>query len=100
MDLTAPAPDEIRVATDRGTITLLWPGETPASIGAAALRTACRCAPCVRDRETGAARPIAADIRIAAVQPVSHYAVNVSFTDGHDRGIYPWAYLRELAART
>ncbi|MDA3875695.1 MAG: gamma-butyrobetaine hydroxylase-like domain-containing protein [Halothiobacillus sp.] len=35
---------------------------------------------------------------IATVEGVGGYGVQIIFQDGHDRGIYPWAYLRELAA--
>ena len=31
-----------------------------------------------------------------AVEPVGHYAVRLTFDDGHDTGIYSWDYLREL----
>ena len=98
MELT-PAPEEIRVTADRSAITVQWANAAATDISAAALRAACRCAHCVRDRTIGAAQP-ATNIRIAAVQPVSHYAVNIAFSDGHDRGIYPWGYLRELAGKT
>ena len=30
-------------------------------------------------------------------QPVGHYALQLRFGDGHERGIYPWALLRTLA---
>lgn len=36
---------------------------------------------------------------ITAVTPVGRYGVNISFSDGHDRGIYPWGYLRDLQPR-
>lgn len=36
-------------------------------------------------------------VNIAAVEPVGHYAVRIRFTDGHDTGIYTWAYLHELS---
>jgi DUF971 family protein len=29
--------------------------------------------------------------------PVGHHAVPLVFSDGHDRGIYPWPYLAALA---
>ncbi len=32
------------------------------------------------------------------VVPVGHYALQLVFDDGHDTGIYAWAYLRELCA--
>ena len=36
-------------------------------------------------------------VGIAAVEPVGNYAVRILFDDGHDSGIYSWAYLRQLA---
>jgi DUF971 family protein len=38
-------------------------------------------------------------LRITAVREIGAYGVNIAFSDGHDRGIYPWTYLRTLAAR-
>ena len=31
------------------------------------------------------------DLTITAVEPVGNYAVRLTFSDGHDRGIFPWA---------
>jgi hypothetical protein len=28
--------------------------------------------------------------------PSGHYALQIAFSDGHDSGIFTWAYLREL----
>ena len=36
------------------------------------------------------------DVTISAVEPVGHYAIKPVFSDGHESGIYTWAYLREL----
>ncbi len=33
---------------------------------------------------------------ITAVEPVGQYAVRLVFDDGHNTGLYTWAYLREL----
>ena len=35
-------------------------------------------------------------VTITAVEPVGHYAIKPVFSDGHESGIYTWAYLREL----
>lgn len=35
-------------------------------------------------------------VTIAAVEPVGNYAVRLCFSDGHDTGLYSWAYLYEL----
>jgi DUF971 family protein len=33
------------------------------------------------------------------VIPVGHYAVQPTFSDGHDSGIYSWSYLHELGSQ-
>jgi prepilin-type processing-associated H-X9-DG protein len=35
-------------------------------------------------------------IAIVHVSAMGHYGVNIGFSDGHARGIYPWAYLSQL----
>ena len=36
------------------------------------------------------------DVTLLALEPVGHYAVKPVFSDGHDSGIFTWAYLLEL----
>ena len=36
-------------------------------------------------------------VGISAINPVGHYAVQITFDDGHDSGLYSWQYLRGLA---
>jgi len=38
------------------------------------------------------------DVVIEALEPVGHYAVQPSFSDGHASGIFTWAYLYRLGA--
>jgi DUF971 family protein len=35
-------------------------------------------------------------VGIEAIEPVGNYAVRIVFDDGHDTGIYTWAYLYRL----
>jgi len=39
------------------------------------------------------------DVTIKEVEPVGHYAIRPTFSDGHDTGIYSWDYLYELGER-
>ena len=39
------------------------------------------------------------DVRINAVDPVGHYAVQLRFSDGHDTGIYSWDLLYDYGER-
>ena len=36
-------------------------------------------------------------VGISVINPVGHYAVQITFDDGHDSGLYSWRYLRDLA---
>ena len=36
------------------------------------------------------------DVRIVSIEPVGHYAIQPRFDDGHESGIYSWAYLYEI----
>ncbi len=37
------------------------------------------------------------DVNITGIEPIGHYAVKLSFSDGHDTGLYSWDYLYDLA---
>lgn len=39
------------------------------------------------------------EVEIVALEPVGSYAVQPSFSDGHDSGIYSWEYLYDLGLR-
>lgn len=36
------------------------------------------------------------NVSILSVEPVGHYAIKPTFTDGHDSGLFSWEYLFEL----
>ena len=38
------------------------------------------------------------EVQITAMNPVGNYAVQPRFSDGHERGIFTWEYLRHLGA--
>jgi DUF971 family protein len=92
-------PDEIVVRAGRSELVLVF-AEGSLAIGAPRLRAACRCADCRRERIDREADLDARDTTIADVRLVGDHALNIVFSDGHDRGIYPWSYLRELALGT
>ena len=37
------------------------------------------------------------EVNIRHIEAVGHYALKLTFTDGHDTGIYSWDYLYKLA---
>jgi DUF971 family protein len=69
------------------------------------LREACPCATCREKRSAPPADPFALPLlskveleplRINGMQPVGNYAYTISFSDGHDTGIFTFELLREL----
>lgn len=36
------------------------------------------------------------DVQIAAIEPVGTYAIKLTFSDGHDTGLYSWDHLYEI----
>ncbi len=36
------------------------------------------------------------DVTITNLEPIGHYAIKPTFSDGHDSGIFTWTYLRRL----
>lgn len=91
--MTVAPPEAIDI--DSTGLQARWPDRT-VSLTAAQLRAACRCGGCRADRAAG--RAVAVDgAELAGAEAVGAYAVQLIFRDGHDRGIYPWALLSELA---
>lgn len=39
------------------------------------------------------------DIDIAAIEPVGNYAIQPTFSDGHNSGLFSWVYLHELGTK-
>lgn len=89
---------EVRLDGERRALEIEWRGGASNLFHADQLRQACRCAECVRARIDGAFAPLK-ELAIAKVALVGSYALNLQFSDGHARGIYPWSYLREIAAQ-
>jgi len=38
------------------------------------------------------------DVKISGLEPVGNYAVRIGFDDGHDSGLFSWAYLHQLGS--
>jgi DUF971 family protein len=90
-------PSEIRLSRDRRKLEIEWPDGTSSSLDAAYLRANCRSAGAVRAALDGSGIRLPDDLRITGLHLVGSYAINLAFSDGDDRGIYPWTYLRLLS---
>jgi len=79
-----------------GILEIHWQDGSMQKLGNAFLRANCQCAGCKSLAERSPAAP-EADTRITAIVPVGTYGVQLIFSDGHQRGIFPWVYLKRLS---
>ncbi|MBN3818806.1 DUF971 domain-containing protein, partial [Paraburkholderia sp. Se-20369] len=61
------------------------------------LRAACPCAGCRAQRLAGGPAQSPPGVMVTAIHPMG-YGVQLVFSDGHARGIYPWPYIASLGA--
>ncbi|MFV3404181.1 DUF971 domain-containing protein [Pseudomonas sp. NY15463] len=88
------APCALRNRREAGELRVCW-GEVEQVISHARLRGACPCSQCRAGRLKGAISLVRDDVRVERIE-AQGYGVQLVFSDGHERGIYPWSYLREL----
>ncbi len=91
-----PVPIEIRLAADRRSVVLVNDAGDAVRLSADALRRACRCAGCRRELLDATRPPPASGITVAQIAALGGRAVNIRFSDGHDRGVFPLDYLATL----
>ncbi|MGC8643104.1 MAG: DUF971 domain-containing protein [Isosphaeraceae bacterium] len=94
-------PSNIRALQSEAILEVTWPDGQVDQFPYRFLRMACPCASC-RDEWTGERiiqeESILADLKLAAMEPVGNYAVQLTWSDGHSTGLYTWEALRRLAA--
>ncbi|MTV37226.1 DUF971 domain-containing protein [Duganella radicis] len=76
---------------------IIWEDGSAQQLPHATLRAQCKCTVCQSNRLLAIATEITPDLRIDDIRQIGVYGVQLVFSDGHERGIYPWPYLRELA---
>ncbi len=95
--LVAPTVIECEVSADLASLVMSTPDERRIALSAERLRLSCKCAHCLRARFDGRFAQAFPGIAIVGVADLG-YGLNISFSDGHNRGIYPRSYLADLAA--
>jgi len=90
-------PTEVRLNSERTRLTVTWENGVTSDYAAVLLREKARDANSVRFVLNGWAVPAAQGLTITGVEPIGNYALRLSFSDGHDRGIFPFAYLTDIA---
>jgi DUF971 family protein len=83
--------------TQTGIVSFYWNDGWEQRLTAAFLRKQCQCASCKADRfHLGQVQAGLPSLRVADIKVVGAYGVQIIFSDGHDRGIFPWVYLHAL----
>ncbi|MES2582134.1 MAG: gamma-butyrobetaine hydroxylase-like domain-containing protein [Pseudomonadota bacterium] len=86
------------ITLDADALHLQW-ASGPGQLQADFLRAQCRCTQCRQASVRGGTQHASTPVTLVDASPVGSYGLQLHFSDGHDRGIYPWAYLHELAHR-
>ena len=97
MNEKTPWPTEIRLRKDRRTLSVQFDDGVAHELPAEMLRVLSPSAE-VQGHSPEQRRTVGGkrDVAIAALDPVGNYAVRIIFDDGHNTGLFSWAYLRQL----
>lgn len=101
-------PEHIAISKSKG-IKIDWKDGHRSEYSLAYLRDECPCASCTgthgtEPQRTNYSAPAAANpfqmfkpaLKMDGVEEVGHYAVRISWSDGHNTGIYSFEHLREI----
>ena len=81
---------------DNGMLEIAWSDGVTGMVDHRLLREACRCAHCVAATRSGKSIKSKNDIRLTMIEPYGNNTLHLGFDDGHQRGLYPFDYLRAL----
>lgn len=94
------APVEIRLNASKDQLFLIWPDGHTDQLSAELLRVESPSAEVQGHGADQKTTPLDKQaVRITGIEPVGHYAIRISFDDGHDTGLYSWVLLRDYAER-
>jgi len=94
-------PKSIEIAAD-GHLAVAWADGFSGTISPYNLRMNCPCALCINEdtgQRTLDPKQVPLDIKISGMDKVGRYAITVTFSDGHNTGIYKFDRLRALAQK-
>lgn len=93
---TKSVPVEIKQFSELRELVITWSDGLITRFKDADLRRVCNCGDCRKAFAVKGHKDISEDIRIIDIIPVGSYAVQLCFDDQHEKGIFPWTYLRQL----
>ena len=94
--MVAPTVIDCEASPDLASLAMTISDGSRVTLTAEKLRLACKCAHCTRARFDGRFAARFPGIAIVEIGDLG-YGLNIAFSDGHNRGIYPKSYLLGLA---
>jgi DUF971 family protein len=96
-DERKPWPVEIRLGKDRSTLNVRFDDGAEFALSAEYLRVLSPSAEVQgHSRDQRVTVPGKKEVSITAIDSVGNYAVRLTFSDGHNTGIFSWSYLHRL----
>jgi len=89
-------PVDIVHRTQDHTLVITWEDSSTSEYPVAYLRGWCPCAECQGHSNIIKYRPAPRDTSLIEVWEVGAYAIGLRFSDGHDKGIFRWTWLRDI----
>jgi DUF971 family protein len=96
------SPKKIKIA-DKKSLEITWKDDSTGSIDLKYLRDQCPCASCKGEtillrtyRPPKPQMAIPGMYNVKAIDQVGGYAIQITWKDGHNTGIYTWEYLKQL----
>lgn len=95
----SPIPEEIHLPAGKNALSLRY-NKTVYTLPAEYLRVF---SPSAEVRGHGAGQEVLQtgkrNVTITSLEPIGNYALRITFSDGHDSGLYDWDYLYDLATQ-
>jgi len=91
------SPVDIKLQKQRSELTIKWADGAETTFSGESLRKYCACSRC-RARNLIGMALISDNSRIDNVAYSGIAGLQIIFADGHDKGVFPWAYLRAIDA--
>lgn len=91
--------DTLAATPDARNLTVHWDSGETSELPAEILRREARDAHSTREKLDHGEIRVAPGLTITGLFQVGSVGINVHFSDGHERAIYPFNYLRELSDR-
>lgn len=96
VDSVELAPISLKLRRRSQLLEIAWQDGQTSNIGFSDLKKFCACSQC-RARKLVGVLKIGESIDIDSIKLMGSTGIQVIFSDGHDKGIFPWIYLRAIA---